>query len=77
MTEASKQHNHLIYNWWIEVTLFVSWLSSNLSHILWNIPTAVDIRRRRHGCNYIVYARLVVIDLRIGTKLFCGRSEII
>ena len=48
--------------------------SRNLFRILRNIPTVVGITRRGHGCECRIYARLIVIDLCIGTKSCCGRG---
>ena len=44
-------------------------LSRNLFCILWNIPTVVSMASRGHGCECIIYARSIVINIHIGTKL--------
>ena len=37
-----------------------------------NIYTVAGITCRGHGCDWKLYARLIVIVLRMYTKIFCG-----
>ena len=56
---------------------FILGLSSNLFRILQDIPTVVGITCRGHIRECRIYVQLILIDIRIGTNLLCGRGEII
>ena len=45
-------------------------LSGNLLWMMWNITTIVGIISGVHSCKWIIYVKLIVIDLCIGT-LYC------
>ena len=51
-------------------------LSNNLSHILQNVYNLVDITLGGHSCECIIFAQLIIIDLRIITNLRCGGDSI-
>ena len=51
---------------------FTLGLSRNLFCILHNIPTVVSITHRGDGFKWRIYVRLIVIDIRIGNKLWYG-----
>ena len=48
--------------------MHVSGSIKNLSFILCNIPGVTVITNILHSCKYIIYAQLVVINVRIYTK---------
>ena len=50
-------------------------LSRNLSYILSNIPTVFGIMCRGHSCEFVIYARLTVINLGIYTKKIGGEGR--
>ena len=51
-------------------------LSNTIFHILWNIPNVVSIPHRGNACKHGIYVRVIVTNLRIGTKICCVRSRL-
>ena len=60
----SADHNHA----------WVLGFSSNLFCILDNIHTEVGIMCGWNSYECVIYAWLIVIDLSIGNKIFCGKG---
>ena len=72
VAEASEKRMRLAFNWHIGITLYVSSLSKYLLRIVRNIPAVFVIIHRWHGCECKIYAQLIVIDLCIYNRNFCG-----
>ena len=68
MTEDSVQRTRLIPDQRIGITLCIFGLIGNLFFILRDIPPIVGITLRVHGCKCGIYAKLIIIGLRIYTK---------
>ena len=55
--------------------ILISSLGSNSFLILRSIHTVSDIHRRGGGCECIIYAQIVLINICVGNKFSCGRDE--
>ena len=77
MTEASNKYTHLITNFQIKTIPCILRISGYLLCTLCNIPTVLGIRYVVHGCEGVIYVYLIVINIHIGLKLFCGGGGII